>query len=73
MGREKSRYTLAGHVAKSGTVDIVIESVSQADQSRLASIELAGTLRGGLISASGSFARGRPATLNWHKSSETSH
>ena len=73
MGREKKvNMFLDGHVAKSGELEIEIEMRSQADGSRLARIDLTGTLRGGLISASGSFVKGRPATLNWHKVSDAS-
>jgi class 3 adenylate cyclase len=68
MGREKKvNMFLDGHVAKSGDLTIEIEMRSQADSSRLARIDLTGTLRGGLINASGSFLKGRPATLNWRK------
>ena len=68
MGREKKvNMFLDGQVAKSGDLSIEIEMRSAADGSRLARIDLTGTLRGGLINASGSFVKGRPATLNWHK------
>ena len=74
MGREeKVNMFLDGHVAKSGDLNIEIEMRSQADGSRLARIDLTGTLRGGLISASGSFLKGRPATLNWHKVPDAPH
>jgi class 3 adenylate cyclase len=74
MGREKKvNMFLDGHVARSGDLDIEIEMRSQADGSRLARIDLTGTLRGGLISASGSFLKGRPATLNWHKVPDAPH
>ena len=74
MGREKKvDMFLDGHVARSGDLNIEIEMRSQADGSRLARIDLTGTLRGGLISASGSFLKGRPATLNWHKVPDASH
>lgn len=74
MGHEKKvNMFLDGHVVKSGGVDIEIEIRSQADGSRQATIDLKGILRGGLISASGTFTKGRPATLNWHKISDASH
>ncbi len=74
MGREKKvNMFLDGHVAKSGDLNIEIEMRSKSDGSRQATINLTGTLRGGLISASGSFRKGRPATLNWHKITDTSH
>jgi class 3 adenylate cyclase len=74
MGREKkANMVLAGAVTRSGDVTIQIEEFSQADGSRTARIDLAGTLHDGLISASGSFRRGRPATLKWSKTSAGSH
>ena len=74
MGKEKKvNMFLDGHVAKSGDVTIEIEMRSPSDGSRLASMDLTGTLRGGLIDASGTFKKGRPATLNWHKISEPGH
>jgi len=74
MGAEKKvSVHLAGHVSRSGEVKIVIETLSEADHSRLSTIELAGTLRGGLLNTSGSFLNGRAATLNWHKTSGASH
>ena len=74
MGREKKvRMLLAGNVAASGDVKIEIEMHSAADGSRLATINLTGTLHGGLINASGSFLKGRAATLNWHKNSGATH
>jgi class 3 adenylate cyclase len=74
MGKDKKvNMFLDGRVAKSGGVTIEIEMRSPSDSSRLASISFTGTLRGGLISATGTFAKGRPATLNWHKISDTAH
>ena len=68
MGHEKKvNMLLTGHVNRLGDVKIEIEMRSESDGSRLARINLDGTLRGGLINASGSFIKGRPATLNWHK------
>jgi hypothetical protein len=73
-GREKKTNTfLSGNIERSGEVKIVVEMVSETDHFHLATIELAGTLRGGLLNASGSFLKGRAATLNWHKNSNTSH
>jgi class 3 adenylate cyclase len=73
MGREKKvNMLLTGHVNKSGEVKIEIEMRDESDGSRLARINLDGMLRGGLINASGSFIKGRPATLNWHKIVEAS-
>jgi hypothetical protein len=74
MGREtKARMLLTGDVARSGDVKIEIKMDREADGSRLATIDLTGTLHGGLINASGSFRKGRSATLNWHKNSGVSH
>ena len=68
MGREKKvDMFLDGQVAKSGEVTIEIEMRNKDDGSRQARIDLTGTLLGGLLNASGSFLKGRPATLNWHK------
>jgi hypothetical protein len=57
---------LAGDVDTSGDVKIEMHS-QKADGSPVATIELTGTLRDGLIDASGHFLRGRMATLSWHK------
>ena len=74
MGREKKvNMFLDGHVAKSGDLTIEIEMRSEVDGSRLARIDLTGTLRGGLIDASGTFVKGRPATLNWRKVPDAPH
>lgn len=72
MGHEeKSAVSLSGDVAKSGDVTIEIVMRSEEEDERLATIDLTGTLRGGLMNATGSFKRGRPATLNWHKNSSS--
>ena len=74
MGANKKvRAAMAGRVTRSGIVKIQIETYNADDNSRLATITLEGTLRGGLINASGSFRKGRPATLSWHKDAETAH
>jgi class 3 adenylate cyclase len=68
MGREKKvNMFLDGQITKSGDLTIEIETRREADGSKLATIDLTGALRGGLIDASGAFRKGRPATLNWHK------
>ncbi len=73
MGSEKKVIVLlARDVARSGDVKIQIEIRNEADGSRQATINLNGTLRDGLIDASGSFLKGRPATLNWRKNSGAS-
>ena len=64
---KKIRATMAGRVLRSGGVRIQIETRNADDDSRLATITLAGTVKGGLIDAAGSFRNGRPATLSWHK------
>ena len=58
---------LAGDVAPSGDVKIEMHS-KNADGSPVAAISMTGTLHEGLISAQGSFLKGRSATLNWRKS-----
>jgi class 3 adenylate cyclase len=68
---KKVNMFLDGRIAKYGDVKITIEMRNATDGSRLATIDLNGTLRGGLINASGSFAKGRPATLSWHKNPAT--
>lgn len=74
MGREnKVNMHLAGDVAKSGDISIEIEMNSATDGSRLATIDLTGTVHGEVIDASGSFRKGRPATLNWRKNLAASH
>ena len=74
MGREKKvDMFLDGQVAKSGEVTMEIEMRNKDDGSRQARIDLTGSLRGGLLNASGSFIKGRPATLNWHKETGASH
>jgi class 3 adenylate cyclase len=68
MGREnRAIVVLQGHVTRSGDIRMEIETRGEADGVRISRIDLTGTLRGGLIDASGTFLRGRPATLNWHK------
>lgn len=71
--KEKVSAFLAGDVSASGDVKIEIEMRREADSSRVALINLTGTIRGGLINASGTFLKGRAATLNWHKNSGASH
>jgi class 3 adenylate cyclase len=74
MGREnKVNMFLDGHIGKSGDLTIEMEMRREADGSKLATIDLTGTLRDGLIDASGAFRRGRAATLNWHKLPAASH
>jgi class 3 adenylate cyclase len=58
---------LEGDVSPSGQVTIRMHS-ERADGSRLAVINLTGTLRDGRLDATGSFANGRTASLNWRKS-----
>jgi len=75
MGPEKKLImVLTGDVSKSG--DVVIEMVMHSqtpDGERLASINVQGTLRNGVVDTSGTFRNGRPATLNWHKDPDASH
>jgi hypothetical protein len=73
MGAEKKVIArLTGDVSTSGDIKIKIVQSGPAG-SPPATINLAGTLRGGLINASGSFLRGRAATLNWHKNTAATH
>ncbi len=62
---------LAGDVSPSGDVKIEMHSETP-NGSRIATIDLTGTLHDQALDASGSFRRGRSATLNWHKSSPAS-
>ena len=57
---------LKGDVDASGGVTIEMHS-QKPDGSPVATINLTGTLQDQTIDASGSFLRGRPATLNWRK------
>jgi hypothetical protein len=69
---KKMTMYLSGDVASSGDVNMVMQSQKH-DGAVLAMIDLTGTLHGRLLDASGTFRRGRPATLNWHKVSRASH
>jgi class 3 adenylate cyclase len=62
---------LKGDVDASGGVTIEMHS-QKPDGSPVATINLTGTLHDQTIDASGSFLRGRPATLNWRKTQGTS-
>jgi len=72
MGHEtKMIMILTGDVTPAGDVKIEMEMHRDtADGERLATIDLAGTVRNGQINTSGTFRRGRTATLNWHKISD---
>jgi adenylate cyclase len=63
---------LTGDVAPAGDIKIEMHS-KNADGTPLATINLTGTVHNGLLSAQGSFLRGRSATLEWHKNSGASH
>jgi class 3 adenylate cyclase len=63
---------LKGDVDASGNVTIEMHS-EKPDGAPVATINLTGTLHGQLIDASGSFLRGRPATLDWRKTPATSN
>jgi len=68
MGHAKKvNMRLAGHVTRSGDVQVEIEMRSGADGSRLSTIDLSGAVNAGLINLKGSFRKGRPATLSWRK------
>lgn len=70
---KKVRAMMAGRVMKSGGVRIEIQTRNADDDTKLALITMHGTLRAGLINATGSFRNGRPVTLSWHKNPETAH
>jgi class 3 adenylate cyclase len=72
MGHEtKMTMILNGDVTPSGDVKIEMEMHRDtADGERLATIDLTGTVRNGQINTSGTFRKGRTATLNWHKISD---
>ena len=73
MGRaSKVADSLAGDVTASGKVTMEIQMHSEADGSRLATIDFTGTVRDGLISATGTFRKGRAATLTWRKNAPAS-
>jgi hypothetical protein len=57
---------LIGDVSPSGDVTIHMHS-ERGDGSRLATIDLVGTLRDGQLDAAGSFINGRSVTLNWRR------
>jgi class 3 adenylate cyclase len=69
-GRDPSvTMHLAGDVSASGHVTIHVHG-EKADGSRLAVVDFSGTLRDRTLDATGEFANGRGATLNWRKSDE---
>jgi class 3 adenylate cyclase len=61
---------LVGEISPSGALKMELHS-EKPDGSRLATIDMKGTIKDGEISADGAFLMGRPATLNWHKISAT--
>jgi class 3 adenylate cyclase len=67
-----STMFLRGDVATSGDVKIEMHS-EKPDGTIPIVIDLTGTLHDGLIKASGTFRRGRTATLNWQKNSRAAH
>jgi class 3 adenylate cyclase len=58
---------MVGEVSASGEAKIHMHS-EKPDGTRLATIDLAGTLKDGRLDATGSFRNGRTASLNWRKS-----
>jgi class 3 adenylate cyclase len=56
---------MEGRVAPNGDVTIQMHS-DQPDGTRVATINLAGSIRNGTILAAGKFLRGRPASIDWH-------
>ncbi|HUC17790.1 MAG TPA: adenylate/guanylate cyclase domain-containing protein [Acetobacteraceae bacterium] len=63
---------LKGDVAASGDINIEMHS-EKPDGSPVATINLVGTVHDNAIDASGSFLRGRPATLKWRKTPAASN
>jgi hypothetical protein len=57
---------LAGDVTPAGDVRIHMHG-QRSDGSRLAVMDLAGTLQDGRIDAKGSFLNGRSVTLDWRR------
>jgi hypothetical protein len=69
-GRDKAvTWHLAGDLSASGHVTIRAHR-EKADGARLAAVDFSGTLRDGSVEATGEFANGRSATLNWRKREE---
>jgi class 3 adenylate cyclase len=67
-GRDPSvTMYLVGDVSPAGDVTIHMRA-EKADGSRVAAMNLTGTLRDGRLDATGAFLNGRKVTLNWHKS-----
>jgi len=72
-GREqKISMDVEGSVSSSGDVKVRIRQHNDAEDTRLGSFDLTGTIHDGIIDATGSSKRGRDATLNWHKTSAAS-
>ena len=66
-GREGNVTTiLSGTVSPAGEVKAEIHT-ENATATRQMTIDLAGTLKGGLLDTTGSFRNGRSATLNMHR------
>ena len=63
---------LVGEISPSGDVKMELHS-EKPDGSRLATINMKGTIKDGEISADGAFLMGRPATLAWQKISVAPH
>ena len=56
---------LEGHVGPKGRVTIEMHS-DEPNGTRVATINMTGTIRNGTMLADGKFLRGRPANLDWH-------
>jgi class 3 adenylate cyclase len=63
---------LDGDISPTGDLTIQMHS-DKSDGTRVTTITLVGTIRAGLLEARGKFAKGRPATLNWHLNSPAPH
>jgi len=64
-GERAITMRIEGDVQPSGDVTIFMHSEDQ-DGTRVAAINMTGTVQDGLLEAEGKFLLGRPANLNWH-------
>ncbi len=64
--------SLDGDISPTGDLTIQMHS-DKSDGTRVTTISLVGTIRAGLLEATGKFAKGRRATLNWHRNSPAPH
>jgi class 3 adenylate cyclase len=62
---------LAGEITPTGDLTLLMHS-DNSDGTRITTINLKGTVKGGVLEADGKFQRGRPANLHWHLSPDSS-